>query len=258
MIDTKAIKQKIDTRWIAKEIFYDHTCDSTNKWASRTLSSKTNRGEVYVADFQTQGRGRSEHSWFSSPEKNILMSLVDTAPADNSKSFQLTLVAGVAFFEALQKMYPRLDLKLKWPNDIWVGQKKLSGILCESNIEYKKVIVGVGINVNESPENFPAGFSNQATSLLVETKRPQNREEIIVNLLQSYEEWRDIYSLEGLKPVIAVWEKYSLLRDKKIRVIEDKNTSYEGVVQSLDADGFLQVKVVGALKSVIAGDIEII
>ena len=248
-MDLARIKKNLKTRLFGQVVHFESTVDSTNEWAFRADGK---RGEIFLADFQTGGKGRLKRPWESPAGKNILLSLVDTPPVPPGKSFQLSLVAGVAFLEGLSNAVPQISFALKWPNDILVDGKKLGGILAETRGE--TTVIGVGLNVNITSTDFSSTVAPIATSLKIATDKDWGREEIIAVCLNSYESWREKFQKEGIKAVIAAWNGHNALVGKKVTV-QDGQSSFTGTVEGLDAEGFLVVNANGEKKTVISGDV---
>ncbi|MDO8520122.1 MAG: biotin--[acetyl-CoA-carboxylase] ligase [Deltaproteobacteria bacterium] len=247
-MDIEKIKKNLKTR-VFGNLHFEPSVDSTNVWAHRSGGM---RGDVFIADFQTGGKGRLERPWESPAGKNILISILDATPAPPGKSFQLSLVAGVSFLEGLSKAAPQIPFRLKWPNDILVMDKKLGGILTETR---KLVtVVGVGLNINTDSGDFSPDVVRLATSLKILSGKDWSREEIIASCLNAYDLWREKFRTEGMKPVIAAWNEHNDLVGKKVTV-NDGQTSFSGRAEGLDAEGFLVVNVNGENQTVISGDV---
>ena len=120
-------------------------------------------GDVFVADFQTAGRGRLDHEWHAARGENLTFSVVlDAADASPAEVATLPLVVGLAVARAVGSLLGKIsEVAVKWPNDVLVGEKKICGILCERNGD--AVVAGVGLNVNQT--DFPAEIAARATSL---------------------------------------------------------------------------------------------
>ena len=130
------------------DVHYFETIDSTNAQAVRACTNKSvTQGLLIIADHQTAGKGRFDHSWESNPGEDILMSLVlqPTCPIDRWPYVAFPL--GIAIVDALTK-YVQEPVQLKWPNDVLIGQKKCVGMLAE--VYRELLILGIGINVNQS------------------------------------------------------------------------------------------------------------
>jgi BirA family biotin operon repressor/biotin-[acetyl-CoA-carboxylase] ligase len=137
--------------------------DSTNNFLKNLLSNSKPlpEGTVIMAEHQFAGRGQQENKWHSEPGKNLTFSvLLNPAFLAILNQFDLTRVISLGVFDALKPILGD-QLKIKWPNDIYYGDKKLGGMLIENMIngrQIKNAIVGIGINVNQ--EDFPDGASN--------------------------------------------------------------------------------------------------
>ncbi|KAM3108432.1 biotin--[acetyl-CoA-carboxylase] ligase [Phormidesmis sp. 146-33] len=122
------------------------SCPSTNRWAIEHLT-QLESGAVVFTQQQTQGRGQHGRTWYAPPGV-LTLSVVLHIPT--SQLSGLSLIAGLAVIYAVEELIPDLDhqLRLKWPNDIWLNQRKLAGLLCEgvTQGDYTKLVVGVGLN----------------------------------------------------------------------------------------------------------------
>lgn len=253
-MNSNIIQKHLQTKWLGKKIDFRPSVDSTNSWALEALEKGAKRGEVFLADFQTRGHGRLERHWESLAGKNILLTLIDDSPEDPASIPQLTLVAGVGFLEGLKSHFPELDIKLKWPNDFIVKDRKLGGILCQRHSSLPKVVVGVGININVKPDEFSPEIEKTATSLSSALGKETSREELIASCLNNYEKWRSVYDESGLSKIIEAWKGHSSLINKKVKIVEPQE-SYEGIAEGLDGDGFLIVNANGQKRKVISGDV---
>jgi BirA family transcriptional regulator, biotin operon repressor / biotin---[acetyl-CoA-carboxylase] ligase len=169
---------------------HDYTYSESTPSTQRLLGPERAEGAVAVAEEQTEGRGRLGRRWISPPGVSILCSLVLTPPVDPRRLPELTLVAGKACAEAIERV-TGLQPELKLPNDVLVEGRKTAGILAEARDG--RVILGIGINVNVEPGQLPAGFEPSATSLLAELGRPTDRVELLVTVLESLERKYDAW-----------------------------------------------------------------
>jgi BirA family transcriptional regulator, biotin operon repressor / biotin---[acetyl-CoA-carboxylase] ligase len=150
-----------------------------------------------------------------------------------------------------------LAVDLKWPNDLVIGGKKVGGILTEMHAEpgqVRFVIVGIGLNVNQ--EKFPGELASIATSLRMETGKPQSRLELLVRLLREFESDYNRMSREGAGSVVKRFEvTSSYAHGKRVRVTNGTE-SYLGTTAGLGPEGLLQVeRDDGQVVTVIAGDV---
>lgn len=152
------------------------------------LSLEHAEGALAVAEEQTEGRGRLGRSWESPPRVSILCSLVLEPAVETARLPELSVLAGRACAEAIRQV-TGLEPRIKPPNDVLVGKRKVAGILAEARDG--RVILGIGVNVNTEPSELPAGVTTTATSLLAELGDPVDRVELLVTLLQALEEHYD-------------------------------------------------------------------
>ena len=147
-------------------------------------------GAVVVTEEQTEGRGRLGRRWHARAGTSILCSLALEPPVEAPRLPELSLVAGLACAEAIAAV-TGLEPRIKFPNDVLIGSRKVAGILAEAR--EGQVVLGIGINVNASHEELPGDVETPATSLLVETGAAVDRVELLVELLarleRRYDEW---------------------------------------------------------------------
>lgn len=165
--------------------------DSTNKTAAELLSlSKVDHGAVILANAQTDGRGQRGSSWLASPGLDLTLSIV-VKPSDlrADGQFAISKVASLAVFDTV-RMYVQDDVRIKWPNDVLVGRKKIAGILIKNDVVGELLmasIIGIGINVN----NTALDPDLVATSMALETGKTFDRAEVMQVLLERFNHWWD-------------------------------------------------------------------
>jgi BirA family biotin operon repressor/biotin-[acetyl-CoA-carboxylase] ligase len=156
----------------------------------RVLREETTEGTVAVAEEQTEGRGRLGRSWQAPPRTSILVSVLLLPRVEPPRLPELSLVAGGAVAEAIAEA-TGVEPVIEFPNDVLIGGRKVAGILAESS--EGRVILGVGVNVNQTEEELPAGARKEPTSLRVEIGEPIDRAqllaEILVRLEHAYDAW---------------------------------------------------------------------
>jgi len=234
--------------------------DSTNSHTFGRGEQGALEGLVVFAERQSAGRGRLNRAWESPGGKNIYTSLLLRPPLSPSTAPQITLVAGVACYEALRNYVgarQAAPLRLKWPNDLWVGLKKIGGILTElkaSGDRVDFVVVGIGLNINADVADFSEGLLPIATSLLLETGKTHSRSQMAGGLLQSFFQNYDDFLKNGFEPIRKKWEAYSKMGGTKVKVAESGRT-FEGICQGLDEEGYLLVRTSSGVEKVVAGDV---
>ena len=160
---------------------YAETCPSTQ----RLLGPEQVEGAVAVAEEQTEGRGRLGRTWVSPRGVSILCSVLLEPAVETPRLPELTVVAGEACAEAIGRV-TGLEPRIKLPNDVLLGERKVAGILAEARDG--RVVLGVGINVNVEPAELPQDVAKPATSVLAELGNPVDRAELLVTLLESLEQ----------------------------------------------------------------------
>ncbi len=152
--------------------------ESTNDEVRKLAESGTAEGLIVTALRQTNGRGRRGAAWFSAPGESLAFSIL-LRPSDPKPLWpRLALAAGLSVAEALEEYIPIVGIK--WPNDVWVGGRKIAGILVEAGRDF--VVVGIGLNVNTSA--FPEAVAGIATSIRAETGRETALPEVLAGVIQ--------------------------------------------------------------------------
>jgi len=223
-----------------REIYCHKVTDSTNIRAKALAAAGAAEGVLVVTEEQAQGRGRLDRPWFSSAGENICASLIIRPPLPPSEASRMSILAAVAAAEAIIEV-TGLPAKIKWPNDIIIGSRKIGGILLEMAVEMDAVdymIIGLGLNVNTPGECFPAEIRDRATSVFRETGRPFPRIKLLRRFLELLESNYDLIRRNGFAPVLARWKDLTEILGRRVSV-GTINGNYSGTATYLDADGFL-------------------
>jgi BirA family biotin operon repressor/biotin-[acetyl-CoA-carboxylase] ligase len=251
LISEDLVKAGLETKFVGRTILSRSSVTSTNAEAKRIAPSSEN-GTVVVAEVQTVGRGRMERSWHS-PKGGIWMSVILKPHIPPALASRVNMAAAVALARALEGLYG-LDVRIKWPNDLLVGEMKVSGILTEIGAEMDSLdyaVVGIGINANLDPDLFPEEW--KATSI----SRLLGRDVLRARLVQ-----RVLEELEGaceeveasFDQVYEEWKDRSATLGRRVRIIT-RSGEFEGRAEALEADGALVVRRDdGPFERVIAGD----
>jgi BirA family transcriptional regulator, biotin operon repressor / biotin---[acetyl-CoA-carboxylase] ligase len=213
--------------------------DSTNAEISRHLSVHPSEEElVVIADCQTGGKGRSGRAWHSAPGTGIYLSMSIQPNFSPEQLPIVTLMAGLATAIAVNEFTPN-PAKLKWPNDLFLNDKKIAGVLCKYHAsKFPKVIIGIGINVNQT--QFPADIKDIATSLKLETGLETNRTTLIRQLVTQLDFQYSELKNNKVQALIDNWALYSDLFGKSIN-INKGNQCITGKALRLDPLGRLVI-----------------
>ncbi|MBM4762100.1 biotin--[acetyl-CoA-carboxylase] ligase [Bacillus sp. B15-48] len=237
----------LNTEFIGRHIHHEDIVDSTQKVAHRLASDGVIEGTVVVAEEQTLGRGRLDRKWYSPKYTGVWMSIILRPRLPLQKAPQLTLVTAVAVVEAIEEV-TGISPQIKWPNDILINGKKVTGILTELQADSDRinaVIIGIGMNVNQQQADFPEEINHIATSLAIESGQTISRAALIQAVFARLEKLYLTYTKNGFYPIKLLWESYALSIGKKIiaRTITGDITGKavgitdEGVLKIEQADG---------------------
>ena len=251
------IRAGLDTRIIGGDIRLLDVTDSTNSQAGALGDAGAPEGLVVVADRQTAGKGRLGRSWISPEAVNLYLSVLLRPPVLPVEAPQLTFLSAVAVVRAIIEV-SGLEPKVKWPNDILLNGRKVAGLLNEMSSETDRVnyvVLGIGVNLNMTSEQFPARLRYPGTSLGIELGHQVSRVEFARCLLRQIDLLYDEYLRTGARPVMAAWERHCDLTGQPI-VVDCQSCLVEGVMGGIDDDGALLVKTgQGTFERVLAGDV---
>ena len=258
VITAEQVESAAGTRWAAGTVVYYPEADSTNVRLRHLAEEGAPHGLLAVADRQTAGRGRRGRVWESPGGSCIYMSLLlrpDIAP---EKAPMLTLVMACSAAEGLRDCADA-DIRIKWPNDVIAGEKKLAGILTEMSSQTDRinhVIIGTGINVNI--KSFPEELEKTATSLYLETGREVKRAAVIGAVMRRFEENYDIFM--ETEDMSGLMEKYGNLlinTGREVRILKP-DSQYRAVAGGINRKGELLVRREdGAVEAVCAGEVSV-
>ena len=230
---------------------------STNTLAMQAALAGEPDGAVFFAEEQTAGRGRGGHAWSSDPSVGIYCSAVLRPPLAPADVLVMSLIAGLAVASAVEDV-TGASPDLRWPNDVLFGDRKFCGILTELNAEatrVRHVVVGVGINVNQS--TFADELRPIATSIALETGRRWSRVDVAAALLKSLDgEYRALLEdpANARASVLRRFtERSSYASGAAVHV--DENGGYNGTTAGLDERGFLRVQTAGGVRTVLSGGV---
>lgn len=229
--------------------------DSTNTYA-REHFDELEDGTLIAARSQTAGRGRRGRTWVSPPGTNFTGTVLLKRLNDG---FHAGCLLGVATLELLHELAPELPAYLKWPNDIYVEDRKLAGILCESarieNGRITAVAAGIGININLPPETLRA-IDQPATSLLAEIKHEFNLDFFSKKLAEILNRYYIIY-LNNAGVVIQKWIAANLLAGETLTVVDPRGEEHSGIFRRILEDGSMLFEEDGRSVAFTCGDVKI-
>lgn len=262
-LDAESIREPISgvpgARLDILEVFSE--IESTNSYLLDQPAPLSGRFRVALADYQTAGRGRRDHSWQSPPSSGLCLSMAYTFSRSPTKLPALTLALGIGVVEALRGL-DIADISIKWPNDIMALCGKLGGILTEARNnsgETVTVVAGVGLNV-DLPDSLQvlgdSYFKNGISDLKQCTRNPPSREKLSVAVIESLFDCMLRFESDGFAPFQADWQSHDWLYGKQIG-IEMPGGSQSGIADGVDDDGALIIRTDNERCRVINGSITV-
>lgn len=243
---------KLDTKFVGRNFIYTQNVSSTNSYLAEQNKELAN-GTVLLSEFQTDGKGRLKRSWYSNEGENLTFSILLNNHIDKLNLNHLNLATSLAVSNSIENLY-QLKTDLKWPNDVLIKNKKVSGILLESSTkgsELEKVIVGIGINVNQN--KFIGDFNIQPTSIRHEMRKSIAREKLLSEVLNTFEEL--LFELKNdSKGLLNNWRDKCRMIGEHISIKHNGETKY-GTFYDIDANGLMILKVGEKLEKVSIGDV---
>lgn len=237
-----------------ENIFLDKV-DSTQTFVKKNyLSFDPNVITCVFAEEQTQGIGRFHRKWISFAHKSIAATFYLTISSSIKNITTLGQILALSLATILKKH--NLDIKIKWPNDLMINDKKVAGILCETIIaeNHFHIFLGIGINVNVDKELISL-IDQPATSLQIESKKQWDRTALLKELQEQFLQNLDKFLAKGFNPFHDLFESLLLYMDKDILLFDGQNT-YEGRIDSITDSGALKFKLKNdQIKIFQAGDI---
>jgi BirA family biotin operon repressor/biotin-[acetyl-CoA-carboxylase] ligase len=240
---------------LGRRFEYFATIGSTNDVASERSADGDHEGVVFIADTQTSGRGRRGRTWFSPPGAGLYVSTV-LAPRRSRDAERATLLttlaAGVALVEGVSEA-TGLAPSLKWPNDLYVGRRKLAGILAETAGDGVGVVLGYGINVLSA--SYPPELSDRVTALESELGRAVDRGSVFVETLAALaRRYEDL--LEGrFDAILDAWRALAPSAQGTRVTWSTPAGEQRGVTAGIDDRGALLVRAGDRIERIVAGEV---
>lgn len=238
-----AVEPRLEGRF-GKPYLYEPQCESTQQLL---LGSGLAEGAVAAADHQTGGRGRLGRAWEEPPGSSVLTSVL-LEPPDGRRLPELSLVAALAVAETIEAAVV-LAAQVKWPNDVMLNRRKVAGILSE--LSDGTVVLGIGINVNQTRDELPLDAPTEPASLRTATGVEYERAVLLGSLLARLERMYDIWRGKGLDGLYGGLGARDFLRGRRITADGEKATA----IQIL-RDGRLEIETdAGEVKALESGEV---
>jgi BirA family transcriptional regulator, biotin operon repressor / biotin---[acetyl-CoA-carboxylase] ligase len=240
LIIPEEISCGLKTRFIGQQIIYRAEVSSTQQIAGKYAVDKAKEGTAVIAESQTEGKGRKGRTWLSPGSGGIYISIILRPDIKPVNAVQIPLVVGVALAEAIRKS-TSLDARIKWPNDIYINNKKICGILAEISCELdtiNHIIMGIGINANTKMSELPPEIQEVATSISAEYGKEINRAELIKKFFTELEKVYSDFIENGFNSARKKWKKLTNTLGARVKIMEGDN-EIKGKALDIDEEGFL-------------------
>ena len=229
----------------SKKIYHYLCLESTNKIAYSLAKKGAEEGTVVVADEQTQGEGRGDRYWYS-PQGGLWFSLILRPRMVSSEVPRLSILGATGIAMSIDRLFSSLKVRIRWPNDVVIKDKKVAGVLVKVRAERADVnfaIMGIGVNLNV--REFPSPLSFMATSLIKETGHSISKKKFLEYAL---EELENLYfsSQVNVPLLIEKARLFSSLLGQQVEVVTTEG-KFRGLAQDLDEDGGLILRLESGL-----------
>ena len=220
------------------------TLDSTNREARRRSASINSFFSAFISEEQTQGRGRLDRSWASSPGRGIWFSLLLKPGRLNPAAAAPVTLTAAAVIAAYFNRELHIPVKIKWPNDLLLTGKKMGGILTEMTSDpdgVKELIIGIGLNINHEEHDFPEEIRPGATSAFIYKGKRIDRTNLLLSLCKELEPALRFFCHEGFKPFYQTWVEFNCTLGKKVTANRSGEVIH-GLAANLDHEGNLLIE----------------
>lgn len=230
------------------KVTYKNVMKSTNDEArADILSGAASSGSLYLSEYQTGGRGRAGNSWLCPEGEGLLFSLVVEPDVDVSLWYRMSLAIGMALVESVRCLGLSEEVKVKWPNDIYIYDKKIGGILIEKVDHF--LIIGVGLNVNI--DTFPDEVNERATSLSahLDTSQVINREELLSMIVSNSYKYGSMLR-EGFSYLVSQVMSCFYLSERHVSM-QVNGQKVTGKVHGISESGYLLLQKSNSMNEII-------
>ncbi len=264
MLSCDLIREKSGATIFGNNVFCLMEVDSTNTFVLNMARSGAPEGTLAVADFQNSGRGKRGRQWFAPHGENLTFSIL-LRPLVNIEYVQkITLAAAGTLADTIEEFFRQKDwtlppIELKWPNDLLIGKKKLSGILTESILKDKQVsalAVGIGINLNTEIKQFPEELQQTVCSLTDFVGQRIIPEELLALFLRKFEQDYEKWERNAYRDVVEKWKKRCSQFGQEVTVVTT-DSEEKALFLDVNDDGYLLYQTQdGKTERLVSGEIK--
>ena len=249
MFSKELYQKNLCTTILGREFNYHPQTNSTNEDAWQCFIDGTPDGTLILTDNQTNGKGRRQNKWVSTPDKSLTFSFILHSELELEKMGLLPLLTGISIVRGIESA-TAIQTGLKWPNDIMLNEKKMGGILIESKQTRNGlgVVVGVGLNINENAQDIPHTLRNNAISLAMFSRQTHSREQILSAILNEFE---TLYNNQ-MDSIIPLWTDHCIHQDREVSFHSEKGKQ-QGIFQGISSQGHAEIQINGKTQTFPSG-----
>lgn len=239
-IHAEQIKKLLTTIWLGKNTVYFKELESTQQKAHLLAKDGAEHGTVILTNDQTKGKGRLGRTWYAEKGKGIWLSMILRPSFGYQLAPTITLVTALSIVETLEKLYG-IKASIKWPNDVFIDGKKCAGILTEIHGEQDQIhylIIGIGINTHKMEFVSRSEIEKIVISLEEKINQTPKRNELIIKLLEIFENNFERFVKEGFNPFFPLYNERLYGKGRKITVNQFAQR-IEGTIIEVDPQGYL-------------------
>lgn len=232
--------------------------DSTSRVARDLGHAAAPDGTVVVAGEQTAGHGRRQRPWASPAGVGLYVSVLLRPPfAPHEAGVAVQLAAGIAVAESVGDLLPTRPM-LRWPNDCYVADRKIAGVLVEAETTggvFDFLVCGFGVNVNHEPGDFPAELRDRATSLKQQSGHRFSRFDTLAALLGAFDLWESAWRRHGMAPIRQRWLELSPQSRGGRVSVQTEAGLVEGVAEGLNDAGHFRIRCMDGVHDLSVGEV---
>ncbi len=240
----------LDTSWAGQNFMLFDELESTNDYIKQHLS-RMKSGQIISARYQEKGKGRNGNIWHGEKDTALLFSILIKRGLNSKQASKTVFITAIALHAAINEIYD-VKTKIKWPNDIFIKDKKVAGILTE--MYEHSLIIGVGINVNQ--KSFPDEIKDIANSLYLSTNHGENIFVVLSLFLNYFEKYFELYLEQGFLEMREKILENFYLKDKTVS-IQSGNDLFKGVVRGMNEQGELELETQNRVIYIPAGEVHV-
>ncbi len=244
------------SRYISDFLWYD-SIGSTND-VLKEKGDGLNEIAICASEEQTGGKGRRGRNWVSGKHQGIYVSFLFKPSIATSDAFKITILAAVAQVRAIRAV-TGLSAEIKWPNDVLISGKKISGTLTELSADFDgihHIVCGIGINVNQTVSDFSDDLKQKATSIRAVLGAPVDRLQLFAAFIDAMIDFYNQFKDAGLSSFLKEYTDASACLNQRVSIISEKNT-ISGIVVGFDENGMLLLDTGTEVKRIMAGEVSL-